>query len=138
MLPIPGKSCGACTMCCQVLEIVELEKDAGVVCPNCILSGGCKAYDVRPDVCRDFECEWMGDRLHGPMMRPDRNGTILMEDPDSDEYRAVCDPKTPMAWRQPLVFKHLVKMAKSGRMVVAKAGLKSWRIFESGEWGPCA
>jgi hypothetical protein len=29
-----------------------------------------------------------------------------------------------------------VKIAKSGRIVVAKAGLNSWRIFASGEWGP--
>jgi uncharacterized protein len=35
------------------------------------------------------------------------------------------------------VFKHLVAMAKAGRTVVAKAGLKSWRIHASGEWGPC-
>ena len=29
-------------------------------------------------------------------LRPDRVGTILMEDPDSDEYRAVCDPAKPV------------------------------------------
>jgi uncharacterized protein len=34
------------------------------------------------------------------------------------------------------VFAHLVAMAKSGRIVVANAGLTSWRIFGSGEWGP--
>jgi hypothetical protein len=28
-------------------------------------------------------------------------------------------------------------MAKAGRTVVAKAGLKSWRIWASGESGPC-
>jgi hypothetical protein len=41
-----------------------------------------------------------------------------------------------MSWRHPMVFTHLVAMAKSGRIVVAKAGLTSWRIFGSGEWGP--
>ena len=61
---------------------------------------------------------------------------ILMEDADSDEYRAVCAPEKPMSWRHPMVFAHLVAMAKSGRIVVAKAGLTSWRIFGSGEWGP--
>ena len=68
--------------------------------------------------------------------RPDLIGTILMEDPDSEEYRAVCAPKKPLAWRNPRVFAHLVQVAKSGRMVVAKAGLLSWRVFPSGEWGP--
>ena len=46
-----------------------------------------------------------------------------MEDGDSDEYRAVCAPERPMAWRHPRVFAHLVSVAKSGRIVVAKAGL---------------
>ena len=41
-----------------------------------------------------------------------------------------------MAWRDPRAFAHLVAAAKSGRTVVAKAGLISWRIFASGEWGP--
>ena len=63
--------------------------------------------------------------------------TIFMENPDSDEYRAVCDPEKPFAWLTPLVFKHLVAMAKNGRIVVAKAGLKSWRIRANGQWGPC-
>ena len=98
--------------------------------------GGCAIYAERPEVCRDFECEWLTRRDLSPQLRPDRVGAILMEDADGDEYRAVCAPTKPMAWRHPLVFAHLVAMAKSGRIVVAKAGLTSWRIFGSGEWGP--
>ena len=123
-------------MCCTALEIPELEKPAGPPCPNCILSGGCKIYASRPSVCREFECLWLTTRELPSNMRPDRIGTILMEDDETDEYRAVCAPAKPMAWRHPMVFAHLVAMAKSGRIVVAKAGLTSWRIFGSGEWGP--
>jgi hypothetical protein len=137
VMDIPGKACGACSMCCKVLEIEELEKPAGPSCWNCLVGGGCRIYETRPDVCRDFECQWKNDRGMSPQMRPDRVGTILMEDEDTEEYRAVCDPETPFAWRTPLIFQHLVAMAKSGRTVVAKAGLKSWRIRASGEWGPC-
>ena len=100
------------------------------------VGGGCGIYAERPEVCRDFECEWLTRRDLSRQLRPDLVGTILMEDPDSEEYRAVCAPKKPMAWRHPMVFAHLVAMAKSGRIVVAKAGLTSWRIFGSGEWGP--
>lgn len=135
-MDIPGKACGACSMCCKVLEIEELKKPAGPFCPNCIAGSGCAIYHTRPPVCRDYECLWKTDRTMTAQMRPDRVGTILMEDDDSEEYRAVCDPDKPFAWRNPLVFKHLVAMAKSGRTVVAKAGLKSWRIRETGEWGP--
>ena len=57
-------------------------------------------------------------------MRPDRIGTILMEDDETEEYRAVCAPERPLAWRNPRVFAHLVAVAKTGRTVVAKAGLE--------------
>jgi len=59
----------------------------------------------------------------------------FMDDVDSDEYHAVCEIEKPFAWRNPLVFKHLVSMAKSGRIVVAKSGLRAWRIFGDGRWG---
>jgi hypothetical protein len=137
-MDIPGKACGECNMCCQVLEIEEMAKPAGLLCKNCISGAGCAIYEDRPQVCRDFECLWKGDRRMSAPMRPDRVGTILMEDPDSDEYRAVCDPTRPLAWRTPAVFQHLVQMAKAGRIVVAKAGLKAWRVHASGEWGPYA
>ncbi|ACB95914.1 hypothetical protein [Beijerinckia indica] len=137
MPTIPGKDCGPCSLCCKILEITEFQKSAGIWCAHCAQEQGCAIYATRPDVCRDYECLWRGDRALGPMLRPDRVGTLLMEDPDSDEYRAVCDPARPMAWRHPLVFKHLLAMAKAGRIVVAKAGLKAWRIRANGEWGPC-
>jgi uncharacterized protein len=134
--PIPGKNCGPCMMCCTVLEIPEFNKPAGPACSNCLSGGGCKIYLERPQLCRDFECNWIIDRKLPPNMRPDLIGTILMEDDETGEYRAVCAPEKPLAWRNPRVFKHLVAIAKSGRTVVAKAGLTSWRVFASGEWGP--
>ena len=135
MAAAPGKSCGPCTMCCSALEIAELKKPVGRTCENC--SGrGCSIYAERPQVCRDYECEWLARRDLSRQLRPDLVGAILMEDADSDQYWAVCAPEKPMAWRNPRVFAHLVAVAKSGRTVVAKAGLASWRIFGSGEWGP--
>jgi hypothetical protein len=123
-------------MCCAALEIPEFNKPAGPPCEHCLASGGCKIYATRPQLCRDFECEWLTDRALPTTMRPDRVGTILMEADDTDEYRAVCAPSRPNAWRHRQVFAHLVRVAKTGRTVVAKAGLNSWRIFASGEWGP--
>jgi hypothetical protein len=122
-------------MCCSALEIVELKKPAGPLCGNCGAQG-CRIYPDRPQVCRDFECEWLMSRALPAHFRPDRIGVLLMEDGEVDEYRAVCPPERPLAWRSPNVFAHLVAVAKSGRRVVAKAGVKAWRVFPSGEWGP--
>ena len=82
-------------MCCTALEIPEFNKPAGPACENCIASGGCKIYTTRPQLCRDFECEWLTERTLPTTLRPDRVGTILMEADDTDEYRAVCSPKPP-------------------------------------------
>ena len=123
-------------MCCSALEIHDLKKPAGPLCAHGRACGGCDIYASRPQVCRDFECEWLTRRDLSRLLRPDLVGTILMEDAESDEYRAVCAPEKPMAWRNPRVFAHLVAIAKSGRTVVAKAGMTSWRVFASGEWGP--
>ena len=137
MAAVQGKNCGACMMCCIVLEIEELEKPAGPACPNCV-NPGCKIYPERPQVCRDFECEWLTSRSLPQNFRPDLIGTILMEDSETGEYRAVCDPAAPMDWRRPLLFSHLVATARSGRTVVARAGLKAWRVYGSGEIMPTA
>jgi nitrogen regulatory protein P-II 1 len=98
--PALGKSCGPCTMCCSALEISELKKPAGPACAHC--SAGCAIYASRPQVCRDFECDWLTDRALAATLRPDRVGTILMEADEGDEYRAVCAPQKPLAWRHPL------------------------------------
>ena len=97
-------------MCCSALEIPELNKPAGPACQHC--AAGCAIYPDRPDVCRDFECEWLTDRSLPVTLRPDRIGVILMESDDGDEYRAVCSPQRPLAWRNPLVFAYLVRLAK--------------------------
>ncbi|HMK90553.1 MAG TPA: hypothetical protein VK446_13095 [Methylocystis sp.] len=132
MLDIPGKACGECSFCCKVLEIEEFPKKVGVLCQHCRPQGGCSVYATREQICRDYVCDWKEDRGLSPQFRPDRIGVILMEDPDSDEYHAVCDPEKPFSWRNPLIFRHLVTLAKEGRMVVAKAGLRSWRIYANG------
>jgi hypothetical protein len=125
-------------MCCKVLEIEEFGKPPGPFCTFCVAGGGCTNYAARPPVCREFECLWKGDRGLSPMLRPDKVGTLLMEDADSEDYLAVCDPAKPLAWRTPMVFNHLVAVAKTGRTVLAKAGVKAWRVRASGEWGPYA
>ena len=123
-------------MCCSALEIAERKKPAGRVCPDRRIGGGCTIYVDQPQICRDFACDWLGRRELPPHFRPDLVGAILMEDADSDEFWAVRAPERPTAWRNPRAFAHPVAAAKSGRTVVVKAGLLSWRIFASGAWAP--
>ena len=70
MLEIPGKACGPCSFCCKVLEIEELKKTAGDLCEHCARSGGCSVYATRPQVCRDYHCDWKEDRGLSVQFRP--------------------------------------------------------------------
>ncbi len=133
-----GKTCGTCNMCCKVLEIEEFPKPAGRLCEHCTSGSGCGIYMTRPQVCRDFMCEWLAERSISSTLKPDRIGALFMVEADTENYLAVCDPAKPQAWRHPLVMRHLLAMAREGHVVVAKAGLLAWRIYPTGECSPWA
>ena len=133
MTSVPGRECGSCNMCCKILVIDELKKDAGPLCSNWCKGVGCQIYAKRPDVCRDFLCEWLSEREVPARLKPNVYGTIFIHDVECDQYQAGCDPKEPNRWRHPQVFKYLLAKAKEGHTVVAKSGVLSWRIYASGE-----
>ena len=65
-----GRACGACSLCCKLLQIdePELKKPANEWCRHCRPGkGGCAIYDERPPVCRDFACEWLINPKHKNM-----------------------------------------------------------------------
>jgi len=70
--------CGSCNACCTIFEIEELGKPAGVPCHHLTAEGQCGIYDDRPDVCREFRCEWLkaGNSM-SPKLRPDRAGFMM-------------------------------------------------------------
>ncbi|MEI6790917.1 MAG: YkgJ family cysteine cluster protein [Myxococcaceae bacterium] len=64
------RTCSSCTACCTTLRIdsvpglstrfdtgEDLAKPAGVPCKY-LNSAGCTIYEVRPGVCRRFQCDW--------------------------------------------------------------------------------
>jgi hypothetical protein len=76
---VPGRTCGSCTACCQELTIETdtLRKVQGVRCEHCTLGGGCGIYDQRPDVCREFYCQWRRYAWLDDTWRPDRSQMLL-------------------------------------------------------------
>jgi hypothetical protein len=71
------RECGSCTACCELLEIVELEKPRGILCQHCTSGKGCAIYATRPKECRDYECGWLAHDDIPNELRPDRCGFIL-------------------------------------------------------------
>jgi hypothetical protein len=63
---VPGRTCGACSLCCKVYSIAELNKPAGQWCPHLARGPGCTIYKSRPQDCRQFFCAWLLDPTYFP------------------------------------------------------------------------
>lgn len=76
---VPGRECGACTACCRELTIESdvLRKVQGVLCAHCMPGRGCGIHASRPDVCRDWFCQWRRFAWLDDSWRPDRSGLLL-------------------------------------------------------------
>lgn len=74
----PGRTCGGCTVCCEVLNIdePELRKPAGVMCRHAD-DQGCTLYSGRPHSCRAFFCAWRQLDVMPESARPDRLDVIF-------------------------------------------------------------
>jgi len=92
------RSCGACTLCCRLPEIDQLSKPANMLCVNCVTDQGCRIYDDRPELCRDFLCSWMTDHDLGPEWEP--TVAKMMVYGQGDQLTVLVDPDHPQAWRQ--------------------------------------
>jgi len=131
--PAPGKSCGACTLCCKVLTVEELQKTAGLYCPHCTVGGGCRIYSDRPAACRNFMCGWLVNPHLGPDLKPDKCHVVLIWVEERRMLFADCDPDHPDAWRAPNVIGALRQAARkvgAGWKVFVAVGQRSWLITE--------
>ncbi|MDE2182953.1 MAG: hypothetical protein KGJ78_08025 [Alphaproteobacteria bacterium] len=74
---VAGRTCGECTVCCTVMAIdkPEIQKEAGVTCRHC--RGGCRIYETRPALCRDYYCGWRQLPILDDAWRPDRSGVFV-------------------------------------------------------------
>lgn len=77
--PLPGRSCGECTVCCVALKIDDpaLRKSAGVACVHMLPGKGCALHPRHPKTCQSWICGWRFLQL-SDAMRPDRSGILLV------------------------------------------------------------
>jgi len=87
--------CGECTLCCELLKVPSLDKNAGVLCSNCVLTKGCKIYNSRPQECVDFKCAYIQmDKVHVDL-RPD-NCKVIFEKISDIVFFGTQDPRFDM------------------------------------------
>ncbi len=114
-----SKSCGSCSLCCQVLEIPELAKPAGQVCVHVVAGRGCGVYADRPAPCRTFTCGWLATAALGEVWRPDVAGFLIRDERDLGHICIDVDPARPGAWR---AAPYLEQVTAWSRMVWERTG----------------
>jgi hypothetical protein len=114
-----GRSCGECSLCCNLLHVVELRKPANIWCEHCQpgrAEGGCTIYESRPSICRQYACGWLMSSNVGDEWRPLKCRMILSLAPiDGVQVCTVSvDPAFPDAWQREPYYSQLRRMASKG------------------------
>jgi hypothetical protein len=132
--------CGACSLCCKLLDIAALAKPANLWCESCAPGLGCKIYEKRPDACKSFSCVWLTTRRQpgaNPLpddLRPDRCKGLLMLKAGAEPPMAChLDPANPDAWREGALGEFLRFMAQKTRIVV-KSGRRLITLDSDGAY----
>lgn len=84
-----SNKCGACTVCCVLCAIEELDKRSGETCTHC--DKGCVIYESRPQPCRGFSCAYHQAKKVNIALRPDNCG-VMFEKLDDDLMVGIIDP----------------------------------------------
>jgi hypothetical protein len=123
---VPGRDCGDCVACCEVLRIVDPEvgKPAGIMCRH-NTGKGCGIHATRPDICRRWFCLWRRIDAMPDEARPDRSGVIFCLEGEEDHpnpfarFCVVARPVgSPRALRSELVRRVVAMFARQGDLPV--------------------
>ena len=125
------RQCGACALCCKVLDVAPVDAPPGQWCRHIVPGKGCGTYSTRPLICRGFHCEWMVAKGLGDEWKPDRCKFVLVKSAASRSMRAHVDPGFPSAWRKSPYYENFKAWAAEGirqspemHIVYAMVGLR--------------
>jgi len=103
-------NCGACNLCCKVLQVPDIKKPSNMLCWHTGIHGGCKVHHLKDTdetlmACKQFKCLWLASQAtETPMpryMRPDQ--LHVMFGPQDREDDTLCyvhvDPDYSSAWQ---------------------------------------
>ena len=87
-------------MCCKIMGIPELDKPPWAWCKHCNIGVGCKIYEDRPKVCRNFYCRYLLHDQLGEHWKPSVSKIVLTFDTPSRTLAIRVDPSRIHAWRR--------------------------------------
>jgi hypothetical protein len=110
---VSGRACGACTLCCKVLGIPEIDKPKGEWCQHCDIGRGCGIYSDRPAVCRAFHCGYLTMPALGAHWFPARSKMIITSEFEGEQIAIQVDPSRPTAWREQPYYGEIKQWARA-------------------------
>ena len=60
--------CTKCGACCVAPDIAALGKPLGERCPHLTAENLCAVYESRPQICRDYQADWLCERIAAPAL----------------------------------------------------------------------
>lgn len=111
------RECGACSLCCKLPPITELEKPIGKWCRHAMPGKGCLIYNERPEVCQRFKCEWLRSDLVDDAWYPPKAKMILyvnLTDEGLSMINVAVDTGWPKRWRAKGYHTKLKRIALAG------------------------
>jgi len=77
-LPMSERSCGDCDVCCNILEVKEINKKTYKNCDHRAEGGGCGIYESRPHSCRTWDCSYiLGLMPNKESLKPNNLGLMF-------------------------------------------------------------
>lgn len=150
------RRCGDCQLCCKLLAVRELSKDAGERCRHQRAGKGCMIYRQpgMPPSCALWSCRWIVNDDTADLSRPDRSHYVIDIMPDfvtlrhneTGETRPVqvvqvwVDPDFPDAHRDPRLRDYLLRRGEEGIAAIIRYGssdgftLFSPPLADDGKW----
>ncbi len=129
---VPGRDCGACSMCCKLTHVASLAKPAGQWCAHVDHGHGCAIYADRPGECRAFVCDWLINPKLTPEWKPDASKLMVFMTSEGN-CSVIVDAAHPDAWRDPRFYPVLKRYAASlvdqGRLMTVAIGEKMTAVL---------
>lgn len=91
--------CGGCILCCDLLEVRPLGKQANARCEHCTPDDGCSIWERRPAICKKYACLWYANPSFPDSLRPDRCGVLFEPVRGERVVIANVDPQRSKTWR---------------------------------------
>lgn len=123
--------CGECTLCCELLPVPSINKQAHELCKYCT-ENKCSIYETRPKECAEFRCAFHQMDRVSIDLRPDKC-KVIFEKISDNIFFGTQDPKFEMT---EVAKKQIVAFNNQGYSVIIATKDMQHTIYVSSKHTP--